>query len=150
MAVSVMPEDEGFLAVDDAGRLEFRGNAPGGVAGMQQDEGLSRGLGRSEDCPREPACGRQQHSEDEPEQLAHNELSLDDEGVGRVGFAGSMLTLVSRGQKSSGQGPGARNARGESLAFGLVESNSRLYLVSRLCILLCACILKCFRSHFKS
>ena len=88
MAVSVMPEDEGFLAVDYAGRLEFRGDAARGVARMQQDEGLPRGLGWSKDCPREPACGRQQHYADEPKQLAHNELSLDDEGVGESWFLG--------------------------------------------------------------
>jgi len=67
LAVSIMPEDECLLAADDAGRLEFCGDAAAGVARMQQDEGLPRWFRGSENCPREPTRGRQQCNEDEPE-----------------------------------------------------------------------------------
>ena len=70
-----------------AGRPEFHGDASGRVTRMQQDESLPRGFRGSGNCPREPARGRQEHDEDEPEQLAHNEFSLDDEKTGSVGFA---------------------------------------------------------------
>ena len=81
-AVEVVPEDECFLAANDAGGLEFGGDAAGGVSRVQHHKGFSRRFYRSEQSPGEPASEGERRDEDEPDDLAHDGHSLDDEGGG--------------------------------------------------------------------
>ena len=76
--VKVVPEHEGFFAADDAGDFQFGGDAAGGVAGTQHDEGLRVRLDGSQHGPGEPARAAERRDENEPDNLAHDELSLDD------------------------------------------------------------------------
>src|SRR5208282_3230016 len=82
LVAQVVPEDESFFAANDAGTLEFGGDAVRGVAGAQQDEGLPRGLDGREHGPGEPSRGAEGSERNQPENLAHSSDSLDDGGMG--------------------------------------------------------------------
>ena len=49
--VHVVPEHEGFFAANDAGGLEFGGDAAGGIAGMEHDKHLPGRLGGRQNSP---------------------------------------------------------------------------------------------------
>ena len=64
---------------------------------MQQDEGLSGDFDGRQHGPCEPACAGGEYHEDEPDDLAHNALSLDDE-IGE-----RELTIVMRHAQEDAQ-----------------------------------------------
>src|SRR5579862_3628147 len=86
----VVPENKGFLAADDAGVFEFGSDAASGVCGPKQTERLGRRCGRHQEGPGQPSCGCDDADQNQPDELSHNEVSLDDEGAGLV------LTMVIR------------------------------------------------------
>src|ERR1039458_1526301 len=51
----VVPEDEGFLAANDAGAFKFSSDAVRGISGVQHDEHLPGRLGGRRDSPGEPS-----------------------------------------------------------------------------------------------
>ena len=77
--VKIMPEDEGILAANDPGGLQFRGNTPRGISGVQQHKGFRRGFRGSQQSPGEPSPEGERCNNDEPEDFAHDGDSLDDE-----------------------------------------------------------------------
>ena len=56
-AAKIVPEDEGFFATDQAGALQFGGDAARGVSGVEHYKCLAGWFDRGEDGPGKPtAC----------------------------------------------------------------------------------------------
>ena len=69
--VHVVPEHEGIFAANDAGSLEFGGDAAGGVSGMEHDKHRPGRLGGRQDSPSEPSRRSKGGDQEEPDNLAH-------------------------------------------------------------------------------
>src|SRR4051794_39289818 len=98
-----MPQDEGFPAADYASILKFSGDVARGISRAQHHEFLGRGLRGRQNGPGEPSCGGNQGYQEQPDELAHNKLSL------AAYWMNPNLTMVIRLWNYSWHGLGARS-----------------------------------------
>ncbi len=77
--VKVVPQNERFLAADDSRALQFGGDAVGGKSRTQHHEGLSGGRDGQQNGPGEPSGSSEDCNQNQPENFAHDNDSLDDE-----------------------------------------------------------------------
>src|SRR5271166_5880937 len=89
-----MPEHEGVFAANEAGTLEFGGDAVGGVSGAQHHERRLGRLGGRQYGPGEPSGGADTRDQDEPDDLAHGIHNLRRlyGGVHHAMFTNAMFT----------------------------------------------------------
>jgi hypothetical protein len=89
--VNVVPDYEGVFASNDAGGLEFDGDAAGRVPGVEHHKHLPGRLARRQNGPSEPYRGSKGGDQEEPDNLSHgipkylylqeDRDSLDEEGI---------------------------------------------------------------------
>ncbi len=77
-AESVMQQQEGVRAADDASGLQVGGNATAGGAGPQQDEFCPAGLDGQVERPGQPDGGDENEDQKDGKRCAQHGLSLDD------------------------------------------------------------------------
>ena len=76
--MKVVPEDESVGAANHARGLQFGGNAPSGISGMQEDKRLPGRRDRLHERPSQPSAASEDSKQNECEEGAHLRDSLDE------------------------------------------------------------------------